>query len=281
VPANPSLGRQVRRGHYFIDGIPLSETDFANDPEHPAESSDVLELLGRSEAVRVCVLGIEEAVPPAEVAVGEVSGKADLRAWARRCDDMTLAAGASEFFAALLESKGFCAGPPKKVVHPEPVKPRNALFVCAGSSAYSRKVIGQAGSRGIPVSTMPSGPSQAEGLTEGLLRHWTNSLLSAFERCPRVIMAIGQAAPLRASNLRNHTAAVVENVLNRADIGELYIEGGATASAVVRRLQWTRFFPCRELARGVVRMRVESKPNLRLTVKPGSYPWPENMWKLT
>ncbi|MBW8883384.1 MAG: four-carbon acid sugar kinase family protein [Planctomycetia bacterium] len=46
IPANPSRGRVIRGGHYFIDGIPLGETHFAQDPEHPRRSSDVLALLG-------------------------------------------------------------------------------------------------------------------------------------------------------------------------------------------------------------------------------------------
>jgi uncharacterized protein YgbK (DUF1537 family) len=33
APANPSVGRTIRDGRYFIKGQPISETDFARDPE--------------------------------------------------------------------------------------------------------------------------------------------------------------------------------------------------------------------------------------------------------
>ena len=35
VPANPSRGRIIRDGAYFMDGVPLDETEFADDPMHP------------------------------------------------------------------------------------------------------------------------------------------------------------------------------------------------------------------------------------------------------
>ena len=46
APANPSRGRVIRRGRYLIEGRGLAETGFASDPEHPAGSSRVLDLLG-------------------------------------------------------------------------------------------------------------------------------------------------------------------------------------------------------------------------------------------
>ena len=46
VPFNPSFGQGIRDGHYSIRGKPLNETRFAHDPEYPALTADVLELLG-------------------------------------------------------------------------------------------------------------------------------------------------------------------------------------------------------------------------------------------
>ena len=45
VPANPALGRVIRDGCYFIDGKPINQTDFGQDPEYPARSPDVLSCL--------------------------------------------------------------------------------------------------------------------------------------------------------------------------------------------------------------------------------------------
>jgi len=70
-------------------------------------------------------------------------------------------------------------------------------------------------------------------------------------------------------------------VLTQTSIDELFIEGGATASTIVRRLKWRRFSLCAELAPGVIRMHAKEKQNLSLTIKPGSYHWPKKIWRFT
>ena len=44
VPAYPALGRTVVRGELHVDGVPLTETAFAEDPRHAARSSSVIDL---------------------------------------------------------------------------------------------------------------------------------------------------------------------------------------------------------------------------------------------
>src|SRR5258705_8078890 len=39
--ANPSLGRTISEGRYFINGDPISETDFGTDPEFAITDSSV------------------------------------------------------------------------------------------------------------------------------------------------------------------------------------------------------------------------------------------------
>jgi len=281
VPANPSLGRQIRRGHYFVHGKPIDKTEFANDPEHPATSSDVLELLGPSRSITTRVLERPQSVPAQVIAVGQAQTKDDLLAWAARLNTQTIPAGAAEFFAAILEVKGFCETSPES--REDLLQRKTALFVCTSTSPSSQKVVEQAHNCGLPVSVMLLQLLQSDDLTDELVQQWTDDTITAFEKHPRVIATIrqhiGRPPPL-ARKLRHYIAALVENVLNHTSIDALYIEGGATASAVVRRLRWKRFFPCRELAPSVVRMRVGEKRRRYLTVKPGSYPWPEKIWSL-
>ena len=35
IPANPSKDRVIRSGHCFVNGVPLDQTIFASDPDHP------------------------------------------------------------------------------------------------------------------------------------------------------------------------------------------------------------------------------------------------------
>src|SRR5215469_6142066 len=45
LPANPSLGRTIKDGHYYLRGRPLHRTEFAHDPHFPRRSSQVLRLV--------------------------------------------------------------------------------------------------------------------------------------------------------------------------------------------------------------------------------------------
>jgi uncharacterized protein YgbK (DUF1537 family) len=282
VPANPSLGRTISNGCYFINGQPLNKTDFATDPEYPATSSGVLELLGLSQSITTCILQTGQPIPTRGIAVGEAQTKEDLLFWAAQLDDQTIPAGAADFFAAILEAKGLRVKPPDE--QPEPPQSKTVLLVCAGGSHYSQKAVEEAQRHGIPVSKMPPELFHDYQPDDKLLQQWTTETLTAFEEHPQVIVTIDQPTARNAElarKIRHHIAALVDNVLSRISIDELFIEGGATASTIVRRLKWRRFSLCAELAPGVVRMRAKEKQNQYLTIKPGSYPWPKKIWTNT
>ena len=283
VPANPSLGRQVRQGRYFVDGKPIDQTGFANDPEYPARSCDVRDLLGASESDKVIVAGVGEGLPAAGIVVGDASCKTDLMRWAECCDDATLAAGGAEFFEALLETKGYTLKAAADSVRDYPSGKGAAMFVCTSTSANSKKAVELARGRNVPVAAMPAELLEAEAGCEEYLERWAEDAAAALQQSGRVIVTIEGSAGysgLTARRLCGHTAALVEKVVGRIAVPEVYIEGGAAASATARRLGWKRFCPCCELAAGVVRMRVLQKRGQYLTIKPGSYRWPDNVWPL-
>ncbi|HID56607.1 TPA: four-carbon acid sugar kinase family protein [Candidatus Poribacteria bacterium] len=280
IPANPSLGRTISGGTYFVKGRPLSETDFSKDPEYPATSSDVIELLGSSEEVEVRFLNRGRVLLPHGIAIGEAESKEDLLEWAAKLDEDTIPAGGSDFFRAILELKGFTPRPSERRM--DRSKRGRSLFICGSGSDYSQRAIRRAERIGVPVCKMPIKLFKSERMIDEILRKWAEEIISAFERSHQVIATIGYPVvrdPILARRLQHFISALAEEVMDRISVEELYIEGGATASSVLRRLNWNRFYPCDELAPGVVRMRVVGKEDLYLTVKPGSYPWPKGIWK--
>ncbi len=54
IPQNPSKGRIVKDGIYYINGTPLNQTSFAYDPEFPAKTAEAKKLLKRSAGVQEC-----------------------------------------------------------------------------------------------------------------------------------------------------------------------------------------------------------------------------------
>jgi uncharacterized protein YgbK (DUF1537 family) len=282
IPANPSLGRTIRDGRYLVHGQALHETDFSRDPESPIATSDVLELLGTSPTAETCFLAGPQKVPAGTVAVGAAQGSDDLLAWASVIEPGCVPAGASEFFSAILETRGHAVSSRGGANRSEEARAfGNKLFVCGSSSDYSRSAVRKARALGAPVVYIPPGLFRGDMPPEPVLEDWTHACVAALDRHSLVIAAIDQPVvrdPDLARTLRDHMAVLAETLLSRTPVHEVVVEGGATASAIVRRLAWSRLFPCVELAPGVVRMRLGKREPGYLTIKPGSYAWPEGVF---
>jgi hypothetical protein len=103
APANPSLGRIIRNGNYFVGEKPVHQTEFARDPAYPRTTSNVLGLLGPSK-FSVCCRGPEAGLPAAGIVVAEAETSAEVASWAERCGAGVLPAGGAEFFGELVKS---------------------------------------------------------------------------------------------------------------------------------------------------------------------------------
>ena len=72
-------------------------------------------------------------------------------------------------------------------------------------------------------------------------------------------------------------AALVQRVLGQTRIHELFIEGGATARAILDCMGWETLTVLGEYGPGVVRLSVQGPEGQVVTLKPGSLPWPEGL----
>jgi len=270
VPANPQLGRTVVDGTYLLHGRPLHLSSFSQDPEFPVRSSRVPHMLCAGEG-DIHVLKTHETMPEAGIIVGEVKDAADLAAWSSRIDNGTLVAGAAGFFAAILESLGIrpvsAAGNAAALQAP-------AFMICGSAFHKSRSFIKEMEQAGFPVSYMPAAVLAGDG---PLFRQWMNEVLLHLERTGKAGIAVhpdikdNEADALVVRTVMAEAAACIAG---EARLNELLVEGGATAAAVIRRLDIETFYPVAELAPGVTRMRVKGRQGLFLTLKPGSYEWP-------
>jgi uncharacterized protein YgbK (DUF1537 family) len=278
VPANPGLGRVIRDGCYFVDGRPIHETDFVRDPLHPTRSSNVLEMLGAGGGVPVAVGRAGQTALGEGLTVGEAASREDIVAWAGRVEEGLLAAGAAEFFDALLEARGL----DRRAHTPadEPGSSQRRLLVSGTTSDRSRRALQEARRRGVPVLPMPDGLFHARGDDAKLIEDWAEDAAAALDRAPAVVVTIDRPVssdPAAAHRLEGLLADVVKGVLERRTVSDIFAEGGATAAAVIRRLGWTRLAVVRELAPGVATMEAGGSTGGRITLKPGSYAWPETV----
>lgn len=279
VPANPARGRVIRDGQYWIDGQPLHQTDFARDPEYPVHCAAVLALLGAEGAQPVHLLPVGSRLPPRGILVGEAACPTDLTDWAGRLDAATLPAGAAEFFAAFLTSTGHAERGRERDAGRGPAAER-ALFVCGSTSSTSRAFLHRAEADGVPVRRMPPGLLHRDSPRQRLMAQWTALVVQALQEHPRAVVAIDQPLqpePGMPRRLSEALAAVVKQVLEQQEVDRLLVEGGASAMALVQELSWPRLLVEHEFAPGVVGLRPAGRTRPLLVIKPGSYPWPEEL----
>ncbi len=282
LPANPSLGRTVVSGHYRICGIPLDHTDFARDPVYPASTDEVLGILRPSEVFPVHLCRLGAPLPAHGILVGDAATSSDVLSWARCLDQTVVPAGASEFFGAYLRELGH-----RPLVRPvgvlTPPVDALSLFVSGSSSATSRSFCRQCESSDIPIVRIPLELLEGSGETDRLMRVWSEGVLSAFDHHEVVVAAIDRP-PMNVSGpgngLSEYLADCAARVLDARSIEFVFVEGGETAAALVRRLGWTRLWVEAELAPGIVSLRVPGAAGPTLTMKPGSYTWPNAVWAL-
>ncbi|OXU15168.1 four-carbon acid sugar kinase family protein [Sedimentisphaera salicampi] len=277
-PANPSRGRVVSEGVYYINGRPLSETGFARDDEYPFISSNVAELLDFRTASQNGLLRRGKYIPSDGIWIAEAETDDDCRWWASSVDEQTIPAGAADFFSALLKARGMQANPIQEQTFHGSEFP--AFFVFGSSSDYSRRMLRNAEESGCKAGRMPLDALRFTGHVRTYIEQWASEIETALREDSIAIAAIDQPELKRAECARRLTALtalLVYEVLSDIPRIHLYIEGGATSSAIVRKMGWQQLRVSHQEAGGVVEMRVEESPNQILTVKPGSYAWPQKI----
>lgn len=277
VPENPQLGRSILNKIYYVNGDPIHVSSFSKDPDFPVSSSYISDMLRSNDAI-VQVIAKGKLLPEKGIIVGEAENKKDLKTWALQADKNTLLAGASGFFEALLKVLGYRAVDNKKMVSPKLGTP--TLFICGTAFKRSREAIKTLWKEDGPVSYMPGKMTELSSAAESDYQSWSKEILSLLRLHGKAVMAINADTTKDANpnDLREKMAETVSLVVQENQEGELVIEGGATASAIIKKQGFKRLTPLNELMPGVIRMRVDDRSGLFLTLKPGSYHWPIDLW---
>ena len=212
--------------------------------------------------------------------VGEATCEADLAAWAAHGGQPgVLAAGASEFFGAYLRALGH---PPVEHV-PEAVSGGETrdLFVCGSTSAGSRAFCRQSEARGVPVLRLPNGllqqpvdePAPARWLSSGRRRSCVRCARASARHCchrPAALSGTGHATGAgRVSGLRRSSGCWIGHGDSRLcrrwrDGGGIGAPDGVDADARAPRV-----------GDGGGDLAVEGQDAPLVSMKPGSYTWPE------
>lgn len=276
LPANPSLGRVIRDGKYFVRGKLIHRTEFAHDPEYPRRSSQVLRMLGEPERFLLRLANGELVVPANTLLIGQTDTSEKIQQWVAARDVSLLPVGGSEFFRALLESE-FAANQPADAENIQFADGKQ-LFICGTTSKSVQTLIKSSRTAGVPVFGLPQELIWGAGLSSGARQVIAQRVTEAFEQANRVILCVGLPPVhdvLVARSLAGNLVDIAELVLGQVAVKNIFAEGGATSAELVRRMNWPRLEVRREWATGVATLAVAAAGSQWLTIKPGSYSWPE------
>jgi uncharacterized protein YgbK (DUF1537 family) len=242
VPANPSRGRTIVDGHYFIHGQPLHETDFANDPVFPRLSSKLADLVGSDLshitipdcAKRDSLLRLASAVRPEQLPVG-----------------------GADFFAALLQTLQHLGC--NSVPHWPLASALTRLLVCGSATAWPHR-LQLAKLAQVPTATIPA-----------------DIAVFAYQLTQRRAGLMGLGATVQADSL-DQLATAVATTLASLPIDWLLLEGGETAAHVVRKMNWYRFQIATLCDHGLASLKPIGWESQQVLIKPGSYAWPGPIW---
>ena len=275
IPANPSKDRCIRDGRYFVHDRPLDQTVFASDPDHPQRCADVVQALGQVGSCTLRSIRVHETSPPHGLIIPDAHSQRDLNGRAGEVDGQTLAAGAADFFAALLDRWCEQRTLPQRPNIPT-TSPGPALFVCGSPAAWHQGIRQQAESHGVNVLSLRAKDRRV------------HEAIASLRASGAVMIALGQPhRPDQETASSSQPAALLEplidaavKIMRQGDIRQVFVEGGATATALMERMNWSRFevVPFDLLGVGCLKP-IQTDETPLVFAKPGSYPWPEGVWK--
>lgn len=261
LPQNPSKGRIISGGRYYIDNKPLEETSFCFDPEFPAKTSDVEGI-----AVGSVSMAADGEMMAGRINIGDATNKDELKKQVDKTTPGTLVAGAADTFSLLIKKLYATEKVPARAT--EEINNGKTLVICG--STQSKSLIDKPYFRrcksveeGMPADVFHGAP--ADG--------WLEHLKNAYKQNDATIIKIGHKATggkEYATRLRATMSHAVTMLTGIERPALLVIEGGATAFAALKELQWNEFTVKKEITPGVVCLTYHDTD---IILKPGSYPW--------
>ncbi len=261
VPAYPLMNRTTRVGVHYIDGVPVHESVFGNDPFEPVRHSDVAEIIAEQSEVRVEVVerqGASEAWETGIVA-WDASTDEDLTEIGRLLADagaLRITAGCAGFANLLPELLGL-----EGVDFSVPALEPGLLVLCGSVNEITGDQLDYAADAGFGRIKLTHRQKYEDGYWQGAesvetLKDWTVLL----EKEPAVIIqSNGQgemAEPGDLAEKRGQVSQVfgriMEGLLEPGLKHTVMIIGGDTLLGCMAQLGVSEMLPLRELLPGTV-----------------------------
>lgn len=279
-PANPDANRCIRFGSYWINDVLIDNTGFAVDPDFPSKSSFVKELLleraNRYSKIKKIQTGIITDINSDGIFIPDCNTVAELEKCVELYKENIILAGSAAFFKQFLLKH-----------HPDlrkiKLKKHNFsdcyLLLSGSTQPESILFAAKLQNHNCPLIVLSKNLLE-KTIEESHLIDWIEKTAQIYTENKKVALRISdEIIEFEGSSkiLKTRMSSLVKQLLVNTSINEIFIEGGATAYDLLQKLNWKSFSPIAELAPGVVRMQYDLDPNKYITLKPGSYKWPEGL----
>lgn len=269
-PANPAAGRCIHNGNYTVNKLALHHTAFKDDPDFPATTSSVTQLLElRNPAF--------QSRPAFEYLLSDCSSEEEMQDQLKRSDfSACMYAGSTAFFGNYLTIIHHLRAKPAKHTTPYPVT--GPFLLIAGSAhATTTETLQQFETRGRMIIQLPEELRQPECSFE-TIQQLAVKKAEQWKNAPNdgILLLTGgkqETFESAAEVLNQRLCTIAQLLVSHLQIKSIFISGGATTWQFIRETNRTTLIPEKTLAPGVIQLRVAETPDTTITIKPGSYPW--------
>lgn len=263
LPQNPSKGRIIKDGIYYIYENKLDKTEFRNDPEYPILSSNVNTLLNNSAKI----LNIDDiTLSDNNIYIANAQNENDIIIQLSKAHKHTLLSGGADFFNCIIK-KEFNVYPLRKEVAKIPNANR-IIIVCGSTQSYSLVNEPYITEHNGYEAVMPDDVFNGHGINK-----WIIKLKMLYDKHETIILNVGKRenrGKEYAVRLKRIMAEATKTLVKIHQPDILIIEGGATAYSIIQSLKWYNLEFKTEYSPGIVSMLYDKT---EIILKPGSYSW--------
>ncbi len=268
-PTNPAAGRCIKNGIYFIGDNHLHKTGFAADPDFPAFSSSVYELL-KNRTSKATLKNFPE------ILISDCASVDELAKIASTYTDELLPCGSAAFFEQILINKFGLKS--QEQIENKPFFESNFLFISGSTHPSGIDFRSWMMEKKCPISAIPH-EIFAELTDKTDFEDYCSHLITQYrEKGKKLIVYVDYQQKKQVLNpvkVKNVISDITCVLLDKLDARYVFIDGGATAFDIFLKLELRNFEPEAELAPGVVLLKSLDRENMEIIIKPGSYNWPK------
>lgn len=288
IPAFPALGRTTRSGTQFVNGVPLAETEFAQDPFNPVWSSRVADIIARQTEIPVMEFSVEALKSSPDepcILLADADTQADLErigAHIKSAEALDCLAGCAGF-AGILPM--LLAIPAQEIPIP-PVGP-GRLLVCGSVHPMAEKQCAEAVRTGgyEPFDLAPRSLLQGKTITKRTLQGARSRLAAggkvllrvqggreALEQTRRLGAEFGIPADQVSKRIALGLGFMAAELMREPFAGTLTVFGGDTLQGASQMLNIRKIAPIREITAGVaLSLAIASQRRILLISKAGAF----------